>query len=151
MYWRIFPTHFMKLGCTVLACASGAWSLAVVLVSIFQCQPIQKAFDPFMTQGHCIDNTKFFIGNAVPNILTDVLILFLPVYEIRKLHLPRGQRVALASIFLLGAGVVGISAVRLYYQVALAKQGTSADLTCEFSTSVLHSRFESSLAMFCSI
>lgn len=119
----------MKIGCAALAWTTGAWCLAVVLVSIFQCKPIDKVFDPSIITGHCLDNTKFFIGNAVPNIVTDILILCLPLYEIKKLNLPRGQRAMLSSIFLLGAGVVAVSAVRLYYSITLAREGFSGDLT----------------------
>lgn len=101
MYWRIFPTPFVKRGCCVLGGMTLAWIIAVALVAFLQCRPIQKIWLPD-TPGHCIDNNKFFIGNAVPNIFTDCAIMALPAYEISRLRMGSSQKIGLAGIFLLG-------------------------------------------------
>lgn len=86
-----------------------------------------------MTTGHCIDSIRFYKAMIIPNIITDIIIFCLPVYEVRKLHLPRGQRVGLASVFLLGAFAIVASAIRLWYNNELAADGT-ADLTRGYQT-----------------
>lgn len=101
MYWRIFPTPFVKRGCCVLGAMTLAWIIAVALVAFLQCRPMQKIWLPD-TPGHCIDNNKFFIGNAVPNIFTDCAIMALPAYEISRLRMGKSQKLGLAGIFLLG-------------------------------------------------
>lgn len=101
MYWRIFPTPFVKRGCCVLGGLTLAWIIAVALVAFLQCRPMQKIWLPD-TPGHCIDNNKFFIGNAVPNIFTDCAIMALPAYEISRLRMGSSQKLGLAGIFLLG-------------------------------------------------
>lgn len=101
MYWRIFPTPFVKRGCCVLGGLTLAWIIAVALVAFLQCRPMQKIWLPD-TPGHCIDNNKFFIGNAVPNIFTDCAIMALPAYEISRLRMGSSQKIGLAGIFLLG-------------------------------------------------
>jgi len=132
MYRRIFPTRFMKIGGVwILGGMSAAWWLAIILVVVFQCNPQHKIFDPFMLEGKCIDLTAFFLGNSIPNILLDVAILCLPVHEVWHLHLPKSQRLALAGVFLVGAGVVVSSVVRLHFHVLLARQGIEADFTSE--------------------
>lgn len=130
---RLFPTRFMRWSCYVVAGILTAWWLAVLLVTIFQCQPVEKAFDPYMTTGYCIDSIRFYKAMIIPNIITDIIIFCLPVYEVRKLHLPRGQRVGLASVFLLGAFAIIASAIRLWYNNKLAADGT-ADLTREYQS-----------------
>ncbi|KAK3314820.1 hypothetical protein B0H66DRAFT_520947 [Apodospora peruviana] len=150
MYYRLFPTRFMKIGGWV--CLGGmttAWWLAIILVVIFQCKPLAKTFDPFMADGHCIDNTKFFLGNSIPNILNDVMILCLPMYEIGNLRLPHGQRVALVAVFMLGAGVVAMSAIRLSYHVKLSKEREDADFTLAMFNSVLWTILEPDMAVIC--
>lgn len=102
MYYRIFPTRSMKIGGYVLGGLTLAWWIAIVFTTIFQCTPIDKAWKPFMEQGKCIDKNKFFIGNSIPNIVADALIISLPVWEVSKVQVPRSQRVAIAGIFLLG-------------------------------------------------
>ena len=44
----------------------------------------------------------FFIGNAVPNIVTDWALLTLPIPYIWRLHQARAQKVALCGVFGLG-------------------------------------------------
>lgn len=65
MYWRIFPTLSTKVGCIIIACLSGMWWIAVGLVSMFQCQPIAKAWNPDLP-GHCIDDLAYFVDNHRP-------------------------------------------------------------------------------------
>ncbi len=142
MYRRIFPTRFMNLGFWILGGMTTAWWLAVILVATFQCDPVGKVFDPFMATGHCISIAQFFLGNSIPNIINDVMILCLPIYEISQLHLPRGQRIALAGVFLLGALVIVSSGIRLRYHLILADEGSDLDLTsktllCVLSLSLL--------------
>lgn len=102
MYYRIFPTRFMKLAVYTIGSTVILWFVAVELVVVFQCTPVHKSWSPFMTGGTCVDKAKFFIGNAVPNIINDVMILTLPVYEVWKLQVSRSQKNAIAGAFLLG-------------------------------------------------
>ncbi|KAK4229301.1 hypothetical protein QBC38DRAFT_472532 [Podospora fimiseda] len=148
MYQRVFPTKTMKLGHIVLGGMTAAWYIAVVLVAIFQCKPVKKVFNP-MLPGTCIDPTDFFLGNSIPNIVTDVAILALPTYEVYKLNLPRHQRIGLGAVFLLGAGIVAVSSYRLYIHILLAEQGTSADFTMALYDPVIWTVIEPDMAVIC--
>lgn len=53
--------------------------------------------------GHCINAKASFIGNAIPNIITDACILALPMRPVWKLHAPLAQRLSVVMIFMLGA------------------------------------------------
>jgi len=53
--------------------------------------------------GHCINIESFFLGQAIPNIVTDGILLALPLPLIWDLHLPKGQKMALSGVFLLGS------------------------------------------------
>lgn len=84
--------------------------LLQILVTILQCQPTNAWWERFNPTHplqpddyKCtVDSDKFFYGNAIPTIVTDVLILVLPLPYITTLQLPRGQKWALAGIFLVG-------------------------------------------------
>ncbi|POS73666.1 hypothetical protein DHEL01_v207940 [Diaporthe helianthi] len=129
LYWRLFPTAFMKRGCVVLAALTAMWAIAGVLVDIFQCTPVSKTFDTSMkVDGDCISQTGYCLGMIIPNILIDIMILSLPTFEVAKLHLPRSQRIALGSVFLLGTGVCAASGVRMYYHLELVRAGINGDL-----------------------
>ncbi|KAK4209074.1 hypothetical protein QBC37DRAFT_324543 [Rhypophila decipiens] len=149
MYWRIFPTQTVRLGTYILGGMTTAWWLAVCLVAVFQCTPQGKVFNPLGIEGTCIDNNDFFLGNSIPNIITDVAILCLPTYEVGKLHLPKSQRVALGLVFLLGAGVIVASSVRLHFHIVLAKLGPTADFTTAMFDPVLWTVLEPDMAVIC--
>ncbi|KGO67477.1 hypothetical protein PITC_009280 [Penicillium italicum] len=77
MYCRIFPTREIRIASTILGGVSISWCVAIILVSVFQCTPIARAWDTRIP-GTCLNLKSSFIGNAVPNITTDILILCLP-------------------------------------------------------------------------
>ncbi|KAL6365162.1 hypothetical protein LRP88_01143 [Fusarium phalaenopsidis] len=65
MYYRIFPTRFMKFGGYVLGGMTFAWWIAVIFVSIFQCVPVQKTWHPFMEGGHCLDKNQVVVISCI--------------------------------------------------------------------------------------
>ncbi|KAJ5159300.1 uncharacterized protein N7500_008951 [Penicillium coprophilum] len=85
MYCRIFPTKEIRTASMILGGISLAWVIAIIFVSIFQCTPIARAWDTRIP-GTCIDLKGSFIGNAVPNVVTDIIILSLPVRVVWGLH-----------------------------------------------------------------
>ena len=71
-------------------------------MTIFQCKPV-SGFWNRTKPGTCnVDSQKFFIGNAIPNILTDVALMALPLPYIWHLNRSKSQKIALAGVFLLG-------------------------------------------------
>ncbi|KAL3420520.1 integral membrane protein [Phlyctema vagabunda] len=111
MYYRIFPIRSIKIGAYILAGVSISWAISICMVSIFQCTPIAKTWNPTL-DGHCINLKASFIGNAIPNILTDILILALPMPQIWKLHTTVLQRAQICFVFLLGSFVIFTSIYR---------------------------------------
>ncbi|EKV11539.1 hypothetical protein PDIG_49820 [Penicillium digitatum PHI26] len=99
MYCRIFPTREMRITSMILGGISILWCVAVILVDIFQCTPIVRAWDKRIP-GHCINLEASFIANAVPNIGIEILILSLPVRVVWGLHASLTHRlVVFTSIY----------------------------------------------------
>lgn len=78
LYLRIFPSRGFKIASWTIGGTVIAWCIAIILVCVFQCSPIYVAWAPW-EKGVCIDLKASFIGNAVPNIVTDVAILLMYV------------------------------------------------------------------------
>ncbi|EOD53091.1 putative integral membrane protein [Neofusicoccum parvum UCRNP2] len=78
LYFRLFPTREFKISTYILSGIIVLWCIALNCVAIFQCNPVKKSWLP-MTPGTCINLKAAFIGNAIPNIITDVIILLLPI------------------------------------------------------------------------
>ncbi|KAI1374032.1 hypothetical protein F4677DRAFT_177630 [Hypoxylon crocopeplum] len=149
MYRRIFPTRFMKIGCQVLGVLGAASWLISVLLATFQCSPVKKVFDPFVTSGWCLTNFEFFFGNSIHNIITNIAILCLPIYEISTLRLPRSQRVSLIFVFLTGTGVIAASAIRLWRNLAVSPDRPNENLTMEYLYPVMSTVIEPDLGIIC--
>ncbi|KAK3382611.1 hypothetical protein B0T24DRAFT_18981 [Lasiosphaeria ovina] len=113
MYCRIFPSRFMKKGVWVIGVFVGVWWFATILVTLFQCKPIDKFFRPFMKEGMCLDTTKLFVGNSIINIISDIMILALPTHEVWRLQVPKPQKLAIWGVFILGFLAVVMTCIRL--------------------------------------
>ncbi|KAK2617009.1 hypothetical protein QQS21_000100 [Conoideocrella luteorostrata] len=155
-YWRSFHVrHSIRVPIWTLATIVLLWGIAVILVTLFQCQPTHafwSRFDPehplSPTDYRCsIDNIKFFYANAIPTIVTDVLMLCLPVPYIYSLKLRGGQKMALAGIFLVGTFVTLVSIIRLHY--LLKGDLADPDITWNFVDIGLWSVVEGNIAIVC--
>lgn len=130
MYLRIFPTKDFRIGAYILGSVTIGWVIAINCVSIFQCNPIEKAWLGPAVAGTCINLKASFIGNAVPNILTDIIILCMPVTQVLKLQVSNAQRASLIFMFLLGAFVLFAS----IYRFTTIMQFDMADTTGTLAT-----------------
>lgn len=102
MYKRAFDIKSLRIQAYILGAITISWAIAIILVCIFQCSPVSKAWNPALP-GECLDLKGSFIGNAVPNIVTDVLILALPIRYVWKMVPDRTLRWQLTIVFLLGS------------------------------------------------
>jgi hypothetical protein len=101
LYWRIFPTRTVQLGAYILGSAAIAWTIAIDLVTIFQCWPVSYQWDKTLN-GTCSVGMIFYFGNSIPNCVLDAAILALPVHEVLSLRMSMRRKAAIGSLFLLG-------------------------------------------------
>ena len=77
-----------------------AAGLALTLLNIFQCRPVDDAFDdPSPASAQCIDIVILYLSSAPVNIITDLAILFLPMPVLTGMRLPRKQKSILVITF----------------------------------------------------
>ncbi|KAI0108471.1 MFS general substrate transporter [Daldinia grandis] len=118
----IFYLRLSKNTQRVLRLAS--WAVLVIvnlagtvltLINIFQCRPVQAAFDPYPDTAYCIPLLTEFICSAPVNVVTDLAILALPLPVLTSMRLPRRQKIILIFTFTLGIFVTIVDVVRIYY------------------------------------
>jgi len=73
-----------------------------ILVSIFTCIPISKNWNSH-EEGHCINVVDFYYANGVIMVGTDIILYLMPVIFTWNLEVRLPQRIALLSVFSLGA------------------------------------------------
>jgi hypothetical protein len=112
--------------CVFLIGANFIFYLVSTFLEIFACQPIEKAWDPLVTEGRCIDILRLNVIASSVNTVSDVTILVLPQLIIWRLNTSWRVRSGISLIFLIAAFACASAAVRLYYAVLLQH---STDIT----------------------
>lgn len=125
LFRSLFPTRLVKISSTVLAVFVCMWGIALLLVSIFSCNPVY-GFWEITIPSTCVDSKWFFIGNAIPNILADVCILALPLRDIWRLKLNVRSKISVSVIFLLAGFVIIASGLRIQFMLDM----NPMDLSC---------------------
>ncbi|KAL7932572.1 putative PTH11-typeG-protein-coupled receptor [Trichoderma chlorosporum] len=111
LYQRIFVTKKFRIASYTVMGVVVAWSIGGVGATIFQCVPIAGAWDKSV-KATCINSDVFWVAYAVMNILTDVMVLALPIVPIMQLQLSSRTKVMLCAIFLMGGFVTVTSILR---------------------------------------
>jgi hypothetical protein len=89
-----------------------AWWVAIMLCVVFQCTFIRKAWDSDVDGGTCIHLRSMYLGNALPNILTDVVIMAMAVTQLWKMKIAGFPRIELYVVFALGSLYILLPATR---------------------------------------
>lgn len=130
LYLRIFSKiRWFKWLCWFLIVCVFSYCIASVIATIFQCNPIQKAYNKALS-GTCIDSGKFWYANAGFSIATDLIILFMPMALVYQLQIQRAQKAALVIVFALGGFVVITSCLRVgTIDIASTTNDTTYDIS----------------------
>ncbi|KAI1483642.1 hypothetical protein F4774DRAFT_100202 [Daldinia eschscholtzii] len=92
----------------------GSWLIAQEFTLIFPCTPI-RAYWSFNPDRKCLDSNLIGWMNAVGNIITDLIILALPVPVVIRLNLKKGRKWAVLGIFALGFFTCIVSICRMVF------------------------------------
>ncbi|MCJ1469421.1 hypothetical protein MMC07_008054 [Pseudocyphellaria aurata] len=146
LYLRIFLGKFFKGLCYASLAIVIGWTVGSVFATIFQCVPISAFWDKSVV-ARCTDSDAFWYAYGILNILTDAIILGLPIHEVMKLQLPRREKLGLLLVFLLGAFVCVTSIVRV---IAVANSTKNkADTTWSFISRSTWTLLEANTGIIC--
>jgi hypothetical protein len=112
LYLRIFTSKSFRIVVHVIHGIVLAWWLAFILLSIFQCKPIDKSYRPWK-EGRCISLQGAYYGSGLPDILTDVIILCLPLWQVAKIQTSRTNKLVIGFLFASGVFATFTSINRL--------------------------------------
>ncbi|KAL9064995.1 MAG: hypothetical protein Q9157_007634 [Trypethelium eluteriae] len=161
MYWRIFrESKTVRIAIYVLGGVVAAWGVAFLLVTIFDCSPVKGAWtrfsmeavmNPAMAPVCRVQAEPAYLSNSAINIVTDIAILILPMYQVWQLNLPRAQKLAVCGIFAIGIFDIGVAISRfvfiIQFELNLLK---SLDVTWTFVNTQIWSAVEINTGIICS-
>jgi fucose permease len=134
----------------------------LTFMNIFQCDPINAAWDISVKPVKCIPLLTEFICSAPVNVTTDLAILALPIPVLTSMRLPLKQKTIMVLTFALGIFVTIVDVVRIYYlqqaieyvpmsstSDAMAMFGQSAGFSWNASFSLMWSAVEVNVGIIC--
>ncbi|KAI0015070.1 hypothetical protein F4780DRAFT_765759 [Xylariomycetidae sp. FL0641] len=92
---------------------------ASTILQILACTPTNKAWDPLVTGGHCIDVNALNVGASSLNVGSNMVILTLPQFIIWRLNMNIHRKLIASIIFLVATFACASAIVRLVYSVKL--------------------------------
>ncbi|MCJ1369110.1 hypothetical protein MMC20_000318 [Loxospora ochrophaea] len=143
-YWRIFHVSSIRRPIFIVLAAVIAWVIAFTMATIFQCTPPHKLWQS-STPGHCVSKYKYFLGTAIPEVVTDFVILAMPLPYVWKLQMTLKRKLLLSIVFVLGGFASVSSILRLWAFVT--RNYASPDLTYTTANPAIWSCVEASIAI----
>ncbi|KAI0546955.1 hypothetical protein F4679DRAFT_555922 [Xylaria curta] len=151
LWKRIFTqAKRFTLLCWIMIGVITAWSISFFFVTLFQCgTQWQKNWAPiaiFLSQ--CINTLDLLTVFTATDIVTDFIIILMPVPMIWKLHMPIKRKVGITSIFMVGFFTIGAGIARAYvYLVTSYDKEDNLDFIADFTLFILWSEIEINIAM----
>ena len=102
LFGRIFQAQKFHRILWAVGLFISVYSIISVIIMIFPCRPLKGAWDPTI-KSECIDLSTPVIFMGSMNVLTDLLLLCLPLPQLWKLQMRRGTKIQLIGIFSIGS------------------------------------------------
>lgn len=103
-YSRLSPKKGFQVAVwtTIFVCA-GAYT-GVFFSLVFACKPIAASWNPLLLgTAVCVNRGAIYIATAVLGVVTDVVLITIPIPTIWGLQMPMKQKVGLIAIFGIGS------------------------------------------------
>ncbi|TVY17219.1 Satratoxin biosynthesis SC1 cluster protein 4 [Lachnellula arida] len=117
------------------------------LLEIFSCNPRALNWNKLIDHGSCFNIEVLIISAGAINVVSDCVMLFLPMFSIWRLQLSTKKKAQISAVFACGLLACVSSVIRLAYSILLFK---TEDRTYAFIPTGLWSVAEVSIGFICS-
>lgn len=101
LYRRIFPQRWFSYTLMCLGAFVIAYSVASIFADVFQCVPTNSIWEREKAK-FCINYPALIISTGVINVLTDIILLALPIPILWGLNMSLARKRLLTMLFLMG-------------------------------------------------
>lgn len=113
LYRQIFVTKWHRnISNLIIGIMFLNWIVSLVL-NIVICMPFAYAWNKTIVGGHCMNQMQLYIWFSLPNLLTDLAILILPLPAIWRLQMSKNQKIGVTITLLTGSFGIITAIVRL--------------------------------------
>ncbi|KAI8627305.1 hypothetical protein F5Y19DRAFT_486914 [Xylariaceae sp. FL1651] len=114
LYRRLFPGRWVHILLSIIIFILIGTSIATVVALLVACRPLSANWGPPKVQAtQCIDKEPIFVWGTLPNVLTDAILLVIPLPIVWNLHMATNLKMALTFTFLIGGIGLVASILRL--------------------------------------
>ena len=99
---RIFIQRWFRYACFAIGAILTASAIVNTVIACLMCRPLAALWDLSIKAAQCLDLAKFYRWVSLPNILTDLTMLVLPIPAVAKLHLSLAMKIKLVATFAAG-------------------------------------------------
>lgn len=110
VYLRVAPGGWFKTWSWIIVGIVLCHTIVLVFLMVFSCTPVPKRWDITIpaTQGSCINVVALYFATAIANIVTDVMVMVLPIPLVLRLHMPKWQKHGVLLVFTFASLYVAI-------------------------------------------
>ncbi|KAG9195625.1 hypothetical protein G6011_00746 [Alternaria panax] len=144
-YLEIFHTSSFRITAYIVLTAVVINSIIIFFLTTFVCNPVESFWNRDV-KGKCSDLQAIAYANSASAIAQDMIILFLPLFFIRKLQMKRYRKVAVSFMFAIGTFGCIATIVRLH---TLTKFKISIDPTWDYVPVTIWTELELAAGFVC--
>ncbi|KAL3452745.1 hypothetical protein BJX65DRAFT_302654 [Aspergillus insuetus] len=143
LYLRIFPVRWLVWSSWATMTVIVAWAIATILAGCLICRPFAFNWDQTIPGGKCGNQVTSFTVTGVINLVTDFIVLILPMPSLYRLQMATYKKATLIAVFGLGVVTCVISALR----ISVLSTMDFADITYTMPKANIFSGIEPCLAV----
>ncbi|KAK8025903.1 hypothetical protein PG990_003726 [Apiospora arundinis] len=126
-YLRLSPNHTFRRLVWATMVLNTAFMVVNWLLAFLQCMPMDAIFHPERhPDAKCINKNILLMGPSVLNMISDVIILVLPIHTVMGLQMSPRRKFGVVSIMGFGASAVIVAACRF---IVLHELGHDPDIS----------------------
>lgn len=100
-FLRIFPSRSFRRYAYVVIGSNAVLGLLFMFIDMCQCSPLNAAWKGWSAEipAKCINFPAAVYANGFVNIVLDVIMISLPIYEVSRLKMDRWKKLNAAAMF----------------------------------------------------
>ncbi|KIE00747.1 hypothetical protein MAJ_03081, partial [Metarhizium majus ARSEF 297] len=144
-YLRVFRFSSIRIPIMILITLCSIWITIRSFFTLLRCRPIQAFWVQDIPGATCFTNVRaYYLATDVTHSSMDFIILALPIYEVSRMRLPFGQKIAVVGLFATGS-LVGIASI---FQIVESQNYDPHELPYDLALCMVWGGVELHLAVF---
>ncbi|KAF2641565.1 hypothetical protein P280DRAFT_426256 [Massarina eburnea CBS 473.64] len=113
LYLNLNPGKGFRTGVYLTMLVVIGSCVSIVFSLLLACRPFAKNIDVTVREGQCLNKAALYIATGVLNMITDIMVLILPIPMVLGLKMAKSRKIMVILLFSVGSITCITSAVRV--------------------------------------